>query len=63
MSISDEPPGLNAPVPGSCQAPHFSIQFKTLPELVVQDTVVMPFQRIRDVRTTFDSTISSCECR
>ncbi|HEX5180974.1 MAG TPA: hypothetical protein VFW04_16710 [Gemmatimonadaceae bacterium] len=34
-----------------------SVQFTTLPELVVQDTVVMPFQRIRDVRTAFDSTI------
>ena len=55
--LADEPPGLNAPVPLSCQAQHFSIQFTTLPELVVQDTVVMPFQRIRDVRTAFDSTI------
>jgi hypothetical protein len=48
--LSDEPPGLNAPVPLVCETQTFSISLKTHPQFRAPDSVIMPRQNIDDVR-------------
>ena len=51
--LNDAPPDADLRTPTQCRTQTFSLSYNVFPQLGTTDTVVVPVQRIRDVRVEF----------